>query len=144
MNRFLIFALFAAFIFSASILFSQENACPELFETTFQVDWIQEDSVAPVGHWSVNEGYWLDEIPWGVFEAPWPSGWESGQVLAESESWTEVPEETLTNRQRYLLSHKLPTGHWESRAVDNAAQWLGPLLRWNKSRNMYELMITLS
>ncbi len=138
MNRFLIFALFAAFIFSASTLFSQENACPEVFEATFQVDWIQEDSVAPVGHWSVNEGYWLDEIPWGVFETPWPSGWESGQVLAESESWTEVPEETLTNRQRYLLSNELPTGHWESRAVDNAAQWLGPLLRFNKSRNMYE------
>ena len=113
-------------------LFSQENQGPEVIQAAFEVQW--REGQAPVGQWNVKEGHWLDEIPWGVYEAPWPSAWETGQILTGSESWAEIPESSLTSRQRQLLNQELPAGQWTADAIADAAQWKGPLLRWNASK----------
>ena len=48
-------------------LFSQEPQGPEVIQAAFEVQW--REGQAPVGQWNVQEGHWLDEIPWGVYEA---------------------------------------------------------------------------
>ena len=123
-------------------LFAQENQGPEVIQAAFEVQW--REGQAPVGQWNVQEGHWLDEIPWGVYEAPWPSAWETGQILTGSESWAEIPESSLTSRQRQLLNQGLPVGQWTADAIADAAQWKGPLLRWNASKGVYERLLDLS
>ncbi|HBL37484.1 MAG TPA: hypothetical protein DDZ19_00025, partial [Flavobacteriales bacterium] len=37
----------------------------EVIESQFMLDWIEDESLAPVGQWVVKDGFWLEEIPWG-------------------------------------------------------------------------------
>lgn len=138
----LFFVVLAACSWISMPLQAQESQGVEVVESVHHVRW--EEGSAPVGYWGVEDGYWLDEIPWGVFETPWPEEWESGQSLTESESWVEIPEASLTSRQRQLLTAGLPPGEWRTTAIADAAQWTGPLLRWNSSKEVFERLMEVS
>ena len=142
MIRHLFCVVLVASTWSCVLLNAQENKGIEVVESTHPVQW--EEESAPVGHWGVRGGFWLDEIPWGVFETSWPGDWESGQSLTESASWVEIPEASLTSRQRHLLTAGLPAGEWSTSAPVDAAQWKGPLLRWNSSKQVFERLMEVS
>ena len=139
MIRQLFFASLVALLGVNLSLHAQGIEGPEVVEASFQIEWIE--GAAPVGQWGVRECHWLDEIPWGVFETPWPKDWEAGQNLIASETWIELSDESLTGRQRELLTAGLSQGQWRLDAVDGAAQWQGPLLRWNSSKGVFERMV---
>ena len=132
---------FAVFMWVLLPLHAQENQGPEVIEEVFQVHWVEGH--APVGNWGVSNGHWLDEIPWGVFEASWANDWETGQTLTSSESWEEIPSSSLTARQQQLLTNGLPAGKWRMDVIEGAAQWAGPLLRWNSDKNVYERVLAV-
>ena len=75
----------------------------EVIESQFMLDWIEDESLAPVGQWVVKDGFWLEEIPWGVFEVNWPPEWGQGQELVADETWIPLDIQTLTSRQIHLL-----------------------------------------
>ncbi len=138
---------FFSVVLAASLWFylplhAQENQGVEVVETVHSVQW--EEGSAPVGNWGIDDGFWLDEIPWAVFETPWPGDWESGQSLTESASWVEIPEASLTSRQQQLLKADLPAGEWSTSVIAGAAQWKGPLLRWNSTKEVFERLMEVS
>ena len=55
--------LLAAFLWVYIPLHAQENQGVEVVETVHSVQW--KEGSAPVGNWGIDDGYWLDEIPWG-------------------------------------------------------------------------------
>lgn len=73
-------------------------------EGRFDVDWLSsEDSLVPVGQFAPVDGFWLDEIPWGVFELELPAHWRNAQDLVTQPEWAAIDAEDLTERQRSLL-----------------------------------------
>ena len=77
-----------------------------------------------------------------MYEAQWPGAWKPGKF-----DWigigAEIPESSLTSRQRQLLDQELPVGQWTADAIADAAQWKGPLL-WNENKGVYERLLDLS
>ena len=73
-------------------------------EGVWEVDWLPMGSdFAPVGKWAPRDGFWLDEIPWVVWEAELPGFDEGMERLVDSETWIEVPTNELTARQQSVL-----------------------------------------
>ena len=70
MIRHLFSVVLTAFLWLSMPLHAQENQVVEVVEAVHSLQW--EEGRAPVGYWGIQDGYWLDEIPWGVFETPWP------------------------------------------------------------------------
>ena len=125
--------------FSPQSLWAQATQVVDGF---IEIEWTENDE-APVGQWNPGSGYWLDEIPWGVYERSWPQGWNGGQVLVDEEQWTEISVSSLTARQKSLLKEINKAGMWQADRIEGGAQWLGPLLRWNDSKAVYEKLDAL-
>ena len=111
-------------------LFSQENQGPEVIQAAFEVQW--REGQAPVGQWNVKEGHWLDEPMGGVRGTV-------AQCVGNRANFNRIgivgeTESSLTSRQQQLLNQELPAGQWTADAIADAAQWKGPLLRWNASK----------
>ena len=107
------------------------------------LEWIEDESLAPVGQWVVKDGFWLDEIPWGVFEVNWPPEWGQGQELVADETWIPLDIQTLTSRQIHLLEKEGEQGFWDLSRTGFGAQWVGPVMRWNASLQQFERLIML-
>ena len=115
----------------------------EVIESQFMLDWIEDESLAPVGQWVVKDGFWLEEIPWGVFEVNWPPEWGQGQELVADETWIPLDIQTLTSRQIHLLEKEDEQGFWDLSRTGFGAQWVGPVMRWNASLQQFERLIML-
>ena len=115
----------------------------EVIESQFMLDWIEDESLAPVGQWVVKDGFWLEEIPWGVFEVNWPPEWGQGQELVADETWIPLDIQTLTSRQIHLLEKEGEQGFWDLSRTGFGAQWVGPVMRWNASLQQFERLIML-
>ena len=142
MIRHLFCVVLVALTWSCVLLNAQENKGIEVVESTHPVQW--EEESAPVGHWGVRGGFWLDEIPWGVFETSWPGDWETGQSLTESASWVEIPEASLTPASGISLRLACQQVNGVHPTPADAAQWKGPLLRWNSSKQVFERLMEVS
>lgn len=116
----------------------------EVIEGRFAVEWIHDESKAPVGQWAVSGGFWQDEVPWGVYEVEWPGEWASGQCLLDEESWSEVPASSLTERQMGLIQANAFEARWRTDWFPGGAQWKGPLLRWNPDKAVVERLDALN
>ena len=115
----------------------------EVIESQFMLDWIEDESLAPVGQWVVKDGFWLEEIPWGVFEVNWPPEWGQGQELVADETWIPLDIQTLTSRQIHLLEKEDEQGFWDLSRTGFGAQWVGPVMRWNASLQQFERLMML-
>lgn len=120
-----------------------QSTTPEVVESSFTISWIEHDPDAPVGQWGVREGFWLDEIPWGVFEVAWPSGWGTGQLLVNEEEWMPMPAASLTDRQRWLCQESPALPDWDVAPQGALAQWKGPLMRWNSVTSQFERLLEI-
>ena len=112
-------------------------------EGQFEVEWLSsEDTLFPVGKFAPVDGFWLDEVPWSVFELTLPADWGSAQDLVTQPDWSVIEAEDLTERQRHLL--QLEKTHrdlnWRFSVVEQAliAQIQSPLLRYDTEREQYE------
>ena len=72
----------------------------------------------------------------GVYEAPWRSAWETGQILPDRNRGPN-PESSLTSRQRQLLNQDC---RWASglRTPLPMRPSGKARLRWNASKGVYE------
>ena len=115
----------------------------QVLEGQFDVQWLRDEMAAPVGQWAVRDGFWLDEIPLGVYEVEWPSEWPSGQCLLNEETWSEIPAHSLTGQQQALLQETDHDAYWRTDLFPRGAQWQGPLLRWNAHKGVFEKLDAL-
>jgi hypothetical protein len=107
------------------------------------VDWLEVGcDEAPVGMYAPVDGFWLDEIPWNVFEKKLPSHWLGIQDLVTEEVWTIADSSLLTRRQCELLKLRASNRsvNWDflSQSQHKVGQVQTPLLRFNINRNHYE------
>ena len=137
--RYRLFLMCAALI-STGLIQAQET---EVVESAFALEWTHDEAKAPVGQWAVEGGFWLDEIPWGVFEVSWPIDWGQGQELISNETWSPLDQNTLTSRQRDLLLSEGEEGAWNMEHTGSGAQWSAPLMRWNQPLSQFERLISL-
>lgn len=112
-------------------------------EGRFDVDWLSsEDSLVPVGQFAPVDGFWLDEIPWSVFELELPAHWRNAQDLVTQPEWVVIDAEELTERQRSLLEFEKTHGdlNWRFSVVEGAliGQIQTPLLRYDAEREKFE------
>jgi len=85
-------------------VFAQLGGKNIVLEGQFSVDWLPEnDPGISVGYLAPRDGFWLDEIPWNVFEAKLPNHWPAAQDLVTQSNWSDVDSTLLTFRQRKLL-----------------------------------------
>ena len=90
---------------------------------------------APVGQWCPTDAFYVDELPWAVFEGSTARTWESAVLLRSVEQWVPVDSMDLTPRQRALIR-----GH-EDEFGDEPSLTLHPLsvavtfpvFRWNRA-----------
>ena len=127
----------------ASALKAQENQLLTVVEGTFEVNWLEVGcDEAPVGMYAPVDGFWLDEIPWNVFEKKLPSHWLGIQDLVTEEVWTIADSSLLTRRQCELLKLRASNHsvNWDflSQSQHKVGQVQTPLLRFNINRNHYE------
>lgn len=138
-----IFVFFISVLLSLFLPKSLHSQGGQVVEGEVEIAWLEKDA-APVGEWTPRMGFWLDEIPWGVYEQDWPEGWSSGQILMDEEQWSEIPAATLTSRQRQLLATSEDQGYWQTDRIAGGAQWIGPLLRWNAAKEAHEKLDVLN
>ena len=115
-----------------------QNPSILVVERTFSVDWVDSCEAAPVGLMCTEDGFWLDEIPWGVYEIALPENWSSSQILVDTENWQVVEASTLTNRQQQICLNSDAEGQWKPLQAAHLMQWTGPLLRWNSIAMEFE------
>ncbi len=112
----------------------------------WSVDWLPKASEdIAVGTWAPRNGFWLDEIPWVVWESEL-EGFDSGmERLVDSEVWSAVPSDELTFRQRQLLMEGQEKPEWKHTVSKNfvAVQYKAPLFRFDQSRNVFERLMQL-
>jgi hypothetical protein len=138
------------FICSLLVGFLTGNLCAQTTEGSevnagvWEVEWLPKGSEnAPIGTWAPASGFWLDEIPWVVWEAEvsdFPQGMER---LVDSEAWVEILPEDLTSRQRQLLMQKETQSEWNHVVNDDfvSIQFQSPLFRFDSSREVFERLI---
>ena len=124
-------------------LFAQLEEKNIVLEGQFSVDWLPEDHPAiSVGHLAPRDGFWLDEIPWNVFEAKLPNHWPAAQDLVTQPNWLDVDSTVLTIRQRQLLREYRDTDElsWDFVQGDYvaSAQIQTPVMRFNSERDQFE------
>jgi len=120
-----------------------QDGSNRVVESKFSVNWEDFCETAPVGFMCIEDGFWLDEIPWGVYETALPRNWTSGQILVDTEDWQSIEANALTNRQRQLCLNSDAIGHWNSVHSAHSMQWTGPLLRWNAGASEFERLVQL-
>lgn len=120
-----------------------QNASNRVVESTFSINWKDSCEAAPVGSMCSEDGFWLDEIPWGVFETALPSNWASPQILVDTEDWQAVEAEALTHRQQQLCMSPDVIGQWKTLHSEHSVQWTGPVLRWNAGTSEFERLVQL-
>ncbi|MDA1336836.1 MAG: type IX secretion system sortase PorU [Bacteroidetes bacterium] len=121
-----------------------QSASGSVVQREFEVSWIQDASLAPVGQWSVGDGYWPDELPWAVYEIEFPVDWHAAVELVSSEQWVFMEAESLTNRQIELAQNQRIRTGWNVMSNRGLAQWMGPLIRWNDSDGQFERLVNLA
>lgn len=138
------------FICSLLVGFLTGNLCAQTAEGSevnagvWEVEWLPKGSEnAPIGTWAPASGFWLDEIPWVVWEAEvsdFPLGMER---LVDSEAWVEILPEDLTSRQRQLLMQKETQSEWNHVVNDDfvSIQFQSPLFRFDSLREVFERLI---
>ena len=116
---------------------------PQVLEGHFEVAWLPiGDEASPVGMLAPADGFWLDEIPWNVFEVALPPVWSGGQDLVTDPSWVQIDTTDLTQRQCQLLREQnTPRDvQWVFSIGEDlkSAQIQTPLLRFDPDRRLFE------
>lgn len=124
-------------------VFAQLGGKDRVVEGQFSVDWLPEnDPGISVGYLAPRDGFWLDEIPWNVFEAKLPNHWPAAQDLVTQSNWSDVDSTLLTFRQRKLLRDCGDTDElsWDFAEGDYAVSALiqTPVMRFNTAREQFE------
>ncbi len=132
-----------SFLVISSIAIAQLEGNSLICEGQFEVEWMpSEDTLIPVGKFAPVDGFWLDEVPWGVFEMELPADWASAQDLVTQPYWAVIDAADLTNRQRQLLQkgEMQRDLNWTFSEVEHSmiAQVQTPLLRYDSERGLYE------
>lgn len=138
-----------AFAGWSNVVLSQQALPSNVIEGDFEVRWLPKAAATvPVGLLSPIDAFWLDEIPWNVFETAVPSHWQGVQDLVTQEAWVAVDTIDLTNRQRMLLRNAIspPRVMWTFLETENRkiAQIETPLMRFNASRGLFERLEKLT
>ena len=112
-------SLCVAMCLSVGVL-AQSSVQGAVSQGVWEVDWLPKGTEsAPVGIWAPMDGFWLDEIPWVLWEAEL-NGFEAGmERLVDTESWAEVPADELTPRQRQLLMTKTIIPQWRHVVIED-------------------------
>jgi hypothetical protein len=136
-------SLCVAMCLSVGVL-AQSSVQGAVSQGVWEVDWLPKGTEsAPVGIWAPMDGFWLDEIPWVLWEAEL-NGFEAGmERLVDTESWAEVPADELTPRQRQLLMTKTIIPQWRHVVIEDlvSVQYESPLFRFVASRDVFERLM---
>ncbi len=136
-------AVLLALVLSFVNVSAQLDHQPQVLEGHLEVDWLPiGDEASPVGMLAPADGFWLDEIPWNVFEVALPPIWSGGQDLVTDPSWVQIDTTDLTQRQRQLLREQnTPRDvQWVFSIGEDlkSAQIQTPLLRFDPDRRLFE------
>ena len=136
-------AVLLALVLSFVNVSAQSDHQPQVLEGHLEVDWLPiGDAASPVGMLAPADGFWLDEIPWNVFEVALPPVWSGGQDLVTDPSWVQIDTTDLTQRQRQLLREQnTPRDvQWVFSIGEDlkSAQIQTPLLRFDSDRKLFE------
>ena len=116
----------------------------EVRQGVWSVDWLPMGSdFLPVGNWGPRDGFWLDEIPWVVWEAEL-NGFDGGmERLVDTETWAEIPAEELTMRQRAILMEDTSPTQWRFiEGIGTASfQFESPVFRFIAARSVFERLV---
>ena len=142
-----VLAGFGCFLVALSIgmgtVCAQNLGQSNVVEGVWEVDWLPMGSAdAPVGKWAPRDGFWLDEIPWVVWEAELPGFEEGMERLVDSETWIEVPADELTARQQAVLKKETAAPHWRFlNETIKITQFESPLFRFVEARDVFERLV---
>lgn len=136
-------AVLLALVLSFVNVSAQLDNQPQVLEGHFEVAWLPiGDEASPVGMLAPADGFWLDEIPWNVFEVALPPVWSGGQDLVTDPSWVQIDTTDLTQRQCQLLREQnTPRDvQWVFSIGEDlkSAQIQTPLLRFDPDRRLFE------